>query len=113
MNRFVAGGKHKRMAPGRGRATGKRATVWKRRSETTISTSLPNAWATNAASPKWRSFTSLLGLKAGEQVADVACGHGRISNRPARDGMVVNGLDASAHYLDIARSQAEKWGVDL
>ena len=53
MNRFVAGGKHKRVAPGRGRPTGKRATVWKRRSETTISTSLPNAWATNAA-PSFR-----------------------------------------------------------
>jgi 2-polyprenyl-3-methyl-5-hydroxy-6-metoxy-1,4-benzoquinol methylase len=57
--------------------------------------------------------TSELGLKAGEQVADVASGHGRISNRLARDGMVVNGGDASAHYLDILRSQRRNEGSCL
>ena len=59
-----------------------------------------------------KTITSLLGLKAGEHVADVACGHGRISNRLARDGMVVRGVDTEARYLDLARSQATRWGVD-
>jgi SAM-dependent methyltransferase len=46
------------------------------------------------------TITSLLGLKAGDQVADVACGHGRISNRLAQQGIAVKGLDAAPLYLD-------------
>jgi hypothetical protein len=41
---------------------------------------------------------SLLALKPVERVADVACGHGRISNRLAREGTVVQGLDAESPF---------------
>lgn len=48
----------------------------------------------------WR----LLGLEAGTEVLDVACGHGRIANRLARRGAIVTGLDADPFL--IARAQA-------
>jgi SAM-dependent methyltransferase len=48
-------------------------------------------------------IVSLLGLGDGEKVLDAPCGHGRISNRLARRGMDVVGVDASTRFLEIAR----------
>lgn len=46
----------------------------------------------------------VLGLRAGEQVLDLACGHGRIANRLAERGALVTGLDADPYFLEVARS---------
>jgi SAM-dependent methyltransferase len=48
-------------------------------------------------------IVSLLGLGDGAKVLDAPCGHGRISNRLARRGMDVVGVDASTRFLEIAR----------
>jgi SAM-dependent methyltransferase len=48
----------------------------------------------------WR----VLGLREGEAVLDLACGHGRIANRLAARGARVTGLDADPYFLEVARS---------
>ncbi len=55
----------------------------------------------------WR----LLELEPGMRVLDLACGHGRISNRLAARGCEVTGLDATSMFLDLARKDAEARGV--
>lgn len=57
----------------------------------------------------WR----MLGLTAGVEVLDLACGHGRISNRLAERGCVVTGLDATPLFLEHARRDAAQWGVNV
>lgn len=57
----------------------------------------------------WR----LLELEPGMEVLDLACGHGRISNRLAERGARVTGLDATASFLDLARRDAAELGVDV
>ena len=47
----------------------------------------------------WR----LLELETGDEVLDVACGHGRIANRLAERGARVTGLDADPFFLAQAR----------
>src|SRR5258708_38124637 len=47
----------------------------------------------------WR----LLGLEPGMAVLDLACGHGRITQRLARRGCQVVGLDSSPGFLELAR----------
>ena len=44
-----------------------------------------------------------LGLTGGETVLDAPCGHGRISNRLARRGMTVVGVDYTELFLERAR----------
>jgi SAM-dependent methyltransferase len=61
-------------------------------------------WLTDEVSERqtelvWR----LLGLHAGEEVLDVACGYGRIANRLAARGATVTGLDADPLFLAKAR----------
>ena len=48
----------------------------------------------------WR----VLGLRAGDAVLDLACGHGRIANRLADRGAAVTGLDADPYFLEVARA---------
>lgn len=48
----------------------------------------------------------LLDLQGGSNVLDLACGHGRISNRLAAKGALVTGLDATPLFLEIARRDA-------
>lgn len=48
----------------------------------------------------------LLDLQGGSNVLDLACGHGRISNRLAAKGALVTGLDATPLFLEIARHDA-------
>jgi SAM-dependent methyltransferase len=50
----------------------------------------------------WR----LLGLEPGMAVLDLACGHGRITNRLARRGCLLVGLDSSPGFLALARRDA-------
>lgn len=45
----------------------------------------------------------LLGLEPGMAVLDLACGHGRITQRLARRGCQVVGLDSSPGFLELAR----------
>jgi SAM-dependent methyltransferase len=55
----------------------------------------------------------LLGLEPGMSVLDVACGPGRIANRLAARGCAVTGLDRSARFLDLARTDAAERGVSV
>lgn len=56
---------------------------------------------------------SLAGLQPGDRVLDLACGHGRIANRLAERGARVVGLDATAAFLERARRDAARRGVDV
>jgi len=47
---------------------------------------------------------NVLGLQPGEEVLDLACGHGRIANRLAGRGARVTGLDADPYFLEVARA---------
>jgi SAM-dependent methyltransferase len=55
----------------------------------------------------------VLGLEAGLELLDVACGHGRIANPLAARGVAVTGLDANTDFLRLARADAERRGVDV
>lgn len=55
---------------------------------------------------------NVLGLSAGEEVLDLACGHGRIANRLAQRGARVTGLDADRFSLERARWDAGARGVE-
>jgi SAM-dependent methyltransferase len=55
----------------------------------------------------------LLGLSAGMEVLDLACGHGRIANRLAERGARVTGLDATPLFLERARADAAACGVEV
>jgi SAM-dependent methyltransferase len=57
----------------------------------------------------WR----LLELEPGMDVLDLACGHGRIANRLAERGARVTGLDATLRFLELAREDAARRGVDV
>jgi SAM-dependent methyltransferase len=57
----------------------------------------------------WR----LLELQPGMDVLDLACGHGRIANRLAERGARVTGLDATPLFLERARADAERRGVEV
>jgi SAM-dependent methyltransferase len=56
---------------------------------------------------------SISGLQPGERVLDLACGHGRISNRLATLGAQVTGLDATSEFLRLARAEASELGVTV
>jgi len=53
----------------------------------------------------------LLALAPGHDVLDLGCGHGRIANALAARGARVTGLDASQHFLAVARRDAAATGV--
>jgi SAM-dependent methyltransferase len=55
----------------------------------------------------------LLDLQPGEELLDLGCGHGRISNRLAQRGARVTGLDASEFFLDHARKEAAAMNVEV
>ncbi len=56
---------------------------------------------------------SLLRLEERAEVLDLACGHGRIANRLAARGARVTGLDATPLFLDLAREDARRRGVEV
>lgn len=55
----------------------------------------------------------LLKLDPGLELLDLACGHGRIANPLAERGVRVTGLDATPLFLDLARNDAAKRGVEV
>ncbi|WHT22002.1 class I SAM-dependent methyltransferase [Crossiella sp. CA-258035] len=57
----------------------------------------------------WR----LLELRPGLTVLDLACGHGRLSNRLAARGCRVTGLDITPVFLDRARAEAAGSGLQV
>jgi SAM-dependent methyltransferase len=57
-------------------------------------------------------IASLLGIRPGMAVLDLACGFGRIANRLASLGCEVTALDSSAILLDAARHEASEAGID-
>ena len=63
--------------------------------------------------PASEALLSLLGPPAGRRVADVACGHGRITRELARRGAEVTGVDISATLIGkaIAAERGEPLGV--
>ncbi len=54
-----------------------------------------------------------LGLREGDRVLDLACGHGRHAIALARRGMVVTGQDLNEDYLQMARDGAARAGVEI
>lgn len=52
-----------------------------------------------------------LGLQAGHRVLDVACGHGRLTNRLAARGFRMTGVDRSPAFLELARKAAVQAGL--
>lgn len=52
------------------------------------------------------AVATLLGLRAGDRVLDLACGHGRHARVLAERGAAVAGLDRSAAYLRLAAGRA-------
>ena len=54
-----------------------------------------------------------LGLREGDRVLDLACGHGRHTVALARRGMVVTGQDLNEDYLRMAREDAARAGVEI
>jgi cyclopropane fatty-acyl-phospholipid synthase-like methyltransferase len=58
-------------------------------------------------------IVKLLGLEPGEQVLDIPCGHGRISNLLAAGGTQVTGVDAVDDFIARARRDAEQQEVEV
>lgn len=58
-------------------------------------------------------IVSLLDLKAGARVLDLACGHGRHSILLAKRGVDVTGYDLSEVFLERARTDAKAEGVKV
>lgn len=56
---------------------------------------------------------TVLGLRAGERVLDLACGYGRLAIPLAEMGQQVTGLDRNEVFLRIARREAARRGVDV
>jgi SAM-dependent methyltransferase len=56
---------------------------------------------------------SALKLRPGEKVLDLCCGQGRHAVRLAREGLAVTGLDMTESYLELAKTAADKAGVEL
>ena len=54
-----------------------------------------------------------LGLTAGASILDAPCGHGRIANLLASDGFKVTGVDLTQPFLDRARADAQRLGVEV
>ena len=58
-------------------------------------------------------IAAVLDLLPGQDVLDLACGHGRIANRLALRGCRVTGLDVTPLFLERARQDAAALGVDV
>ena len=54
-----------------------------------------------------------LELEPGMEVLDLACGHGRITNRLAQRGCLMTGLDSSEFFLQLARQDAQDREVSV
>ena len=54
-----------------------------------------------------------LGLRKGNRVLDLACGHGRHAVALARRGMVITGQDLNEDYLRTAEEDATRAGIEI
>ncbi|MCH7584991.1 MAG: methyltransferase domain-containing protein [Acidobacteria bacterium] len=54
-----------------------------------------------------------LGLEPGDRILDAPCGHGRMANLLAEQGMIVTGVDATESFLALARQDATERGVEV
>src|SRR4249919_2377669 len=55
----------------------------------------------------------LLELEPGLALLDLACGHGRIANPLAERGVRVTGIDATTLFLELAREDAARQGLEV
>jgi SAM-dependent methyltransferase len=55
---------------------------------------------------------SALGMTKGMRVVDLGCGHGRHTNEFARRGYSAIGIDLTAGFVDVARAEAAKEGLE-
>jgi SAM-dependent methyltransferase len=58
-------------------------------------------------------ITATFGLGSGSRVIDLGCGPGLYTNRIARTGAQVTGVDISPRSIDYAREQAQSDGLDI
>ena len=58
-------------------------------------------------------IVELFELEPGAEILDCPCGHGRISNPLAERGFRVTGLDATEVFIERAREDAAKRGVEV
>jgi SAM-dependent methyltransferase len=49
-----------------------------------------------------------LAFQPGQRLLDLCCGHGRLSNPLASEGLLVTGLDASEYFIERAREEAKQ-----
>jgi 2-polyprenyl-3-methyl-5-hydroxy-6-metoxy-1,4-benzoquinol methylase len=66
-----------------------------------------NDWHDRLIAP---TVSRLLDLRAGEQVADLACGNGLFSRAMAQQGARVLACDFSAEFLECARARSHQYG---
>jgi 2-polyprenyl-3-methyl-5-hydroxy-6-metoxy-1,4-benzoquinol methylase len=66
-----------------------------------------NDWHTRLIAP---TVNRLLALRAGESVADLACGNGLLARDMARQGARVMACDFSAEFLECARTRSGEFG---
>ncbi len=52
-------------------------------------------------------------VHVGATVLDLGCGHGRIANRLASRGASVTGYDITPRFLEVARAEAARQGVEV
>lgn len=60
-----------------------------------------------------RRLVDRLGIGAGDEVLDIACGTGNAAIPAARAGASVTGVDLTPEMLEIARRRAEEVGVEV
>lgn len=77
-------------------------------------------WTLNIQNQSWVEDTKRqvdfviqkLHLKCGERILDLACGFGRHSLELARRGFSVTGIDITPSYIQFAKEEAQKEGLD-
>lgn len=58
-------------------------------------------------------IVDVLDVDGGDRVLDAPCGHGRIANLLAADGIAVTGIDRSERFVEMARTDAADRNVDV
>ena len=70
-------------------------------------------WLEERTGPQCDFVVSALELQPGARVLDLCCGQGRHSVELAQRGYNVTGFDLSEYLLGLARTKAEKLGVEV
>jgi len=65
------------------------------------------------AAAEARIVQERLGLRPGHRVLDVPCGNGRLTLPMAQAGLVMTGIDLAEDYIERARRDAEREGLDV